>query len=179
VFLLFWLLATLAMGVAATTPASSNASEQEQADWLSALAFSGSDEPVFLKADRLEFQYDNRLLVYQGNVEIRQGQTIVRAAEVRVHLSQGDRMEIQQVHASGNVRISQGERWATAREALFDQTKRTAILRGEAVLHDGRNEVKGDTVTVYLDQKRSVVEGGNGRVQAVFYPSTGSVPPTP
>ncbi|GIW43063.1 MAG: hypothetical protein KatS3mg077_0345 [Candidatus Binatia bacterium] len=167
------------MGVGAASSTSSDASGAGQADWLGALVFSGSDEPVLIKADRLEFQYDNLLLVYKGNVEISQGQTIVRATEVRVYLSHGDRTEIQQVHASGHVRISQGERWATAREALFDQTKRTAILRGEAVLHDGRNEVKGETVTVYLDQKRSVVEGGNGRVQAVFYPSAGSVPPTP
>lgn len=160
-------------------PDAPEATVKGQADWLSTLAFSGSNEPVSVKADRLEFHYDDRLLVYQGNVEIRQGNTTIHAAEVKVQLSHGNRMEVQEVRALGHVRLSQGERWATAREAIFDQTSRTAILRGEAVLHDGRNEVKGDKVTVYLDEKRSVVEGGSGRVQAVFYPAAGPTPPTP
>ncbi len=142
------------------------------AEWLSTLSFSSTGEPVFLKANRLEFQYESRLLIYQGNVEVRQGEFTLGADEVRVVLSPGDQMEIQEVRAQGNVRLTQGTRWATAKEATFDQSKRVAILRGTAVLHDGRNEVRGETVTVYLDERRSVIDGGKGRVQAVLYPGT-------
>jgi lipopolysaccharide export system protein LptA len=38
------------------------------------------------------------------------------------------------------------------------------------VLHDGPNEVVGDRVVVYLDEDRSVVEGGRKRVKAVLFP---------
>ncbi|GBD26546.1 Lipopolysaccharide export system protein LptA [bacterium HR30] len=144
-----------------------------QSDWLGALSFSNTKEPVFLKADKLEFRYETRVLIYQGSVEVNQGDITLAADEVRVFLSPADRMEIQEVRANGNVRLTQGARWATAKEATFDHAKRVAILRGAAVLHDGLNEVRGETVTVYLDERRSVVDGGEGRVQAVFYPGTG------
>jgi len=34
------------------------------------------------------------------------------------------------------------------------------------VLHEGSNEVVGDRVVVYLDENRSIVEGGRKRVKA-------------
>ena len=45
------------------------------------------------------------------------------------------------------------------------------MLSQNAVVHDGPNEVSGDRIVVYLDEERSVVEGGGGRVKAVLFPS--------
>ena len=79
--------------------------------------------------------------------------------------------------ADGEVKMSQGERWATGGHVVFDQTQRTVVLSQNAVVHDGSNQVSGERIVVYLDQQRSVVEGGSGRVQAVLIPSKGE--PTP
>ncbi len=146
------------------------------ANWLSSFTLSQSAEPVFLKANRLEFDYKNRVLVYRGNVEVRQADARLFAEEVHVALSGGEQFEIREIRARGNVRLEQGERWAQAREAVFDQFKRVATLNGDAVLHDGRNEVQGERVILYLDEQRSIVEGGKGRVQAVFYPGKLATP---
>lgn len=161
------------------SPTAGGATVAAPSDWLSSLSFSNSDEPVFVKADRLEFQYESRVLIYQGSVEVRQGETTLVADQVRVFLSPGDRVTVREVRANGNVRVSQGTRWATAKEATFDQARRLAVLQGGAVLHDGRNEVRGDTVTVYLDERRSVIDGGKGRVQAVLYPGAMETPSLP
>ena len=72
--------------------------------------------------------------------------------------------------AIGNVRIDQGTRWAVGGRAIFDQEQRTLVLTENPVLHDGPNEVVGERVVVYLDENRSVVEGGQKRVKAVFHP---------
>ena len=72
--------------------------------------------------------------------------------------------------ASGSVRIDQGTRWAVGGKATFDQSNRTLVLTESPVLHDGPNEVAGDRVVVYLDEDRSVVEGGRKRVKAVLFP---------
>jgi lipopolysaccharide export system protein LptA len=80
----------------------------------------------------------------------------------------------QRVHdvvAVGGVRIDQGTRWATGGKAVFDQTQRTLVLTENPILHEGPNEVAGDRVVVYLDENRSVVEGGRKRVKAVLYPN--------
>ena len=48
------------------------------------------------------------------------------------------------------------------------------MLTENPVLHDGQNEVAGDRVVVFLDEDRSVVEGGQQRVKAVLYPDSSS-----
>jgi lipopolysaccharide export system protein LptA len=90
---------------------------------------------------------------------------------------QGQRL--QEVVAVGNVRIDNGTRWATGGRAVFEQGDRTLVLTETPVLHDGSNEVAGDRVIVYLDENRSIVEGGRKRVKAVLYPNqNGDIEPT-
>jgi len=53
---------------------------------------------------------------------------------------------------------------------VFDQASRTVTLSDDAVLRQGANEVAGERVRVYLDEERSVVEGGKLPVRARLYP---------
>src|SRR5437667_8344048 len=78
---------------------------------------------------------------------------------------------LQEVIAVGNVRIDNGTRWATGGRAVFEQATRMLVLTENPVLHDGANEVSGDRVTLYLDENRSVVEGGRRRVKATVFPN--------
>lgn len=88
--------------------------------------------------------------------------------------SAADKVSLQTVTATGNVRIDQGARWATGGMAVFDQTKRTFVLSQKPVLHEAQNEVSGERIVVYLDENRSIVEGGpSKRVQAILYPDKG------
>ena len=66
--------------------------------------------------------------------------------------------------------LKDGARWATGGRAVFDQANRTLVLSENPMLHDGANEVGGDRVIVYLDEDRSVVEGGRKRVKAILHP---------
>jgi lipopolysaccharide export system protein LptA len=83
-----------------------------------------------------------------------------------------DTGRVQNIVAVGNVRIDQGTRWAVGGHAVFDQGQRTLVLTENPVLHDGPNVVAGDRVVVYLDENRSIVEGGRKRVKAVLYPNS-------
>jgi lipopolysaccharide export system protein LptA len=83
-----------------------------------------------------------------------------------------DTGRVQNIVAVGNVRIDQGTRWAVGGHAVFDQGQRTLVLTENPVLHDGPNVVAGDRVIVYLDENRSIVEGGRKRVKAVLYPNS-------
>ena len=77
---------------------------------------------------------------------------------------------MREIVAEGSVRIDQGPRWAVGGRAVFDQIHRTLVLTQDPVLHDGQNQVAGDRVIVFLDEDRSVVEGGQQRVKAVLVP---------
>ena len=67
--------------------------------------------------------------------------------------------QLKEIVAEGNVDITSGDRHATAKKAVFTQATRTVVLSGNAVLQEGENRVTGEKVTVFLDEKRTVVEG--------------------
>lgn len=69
------------------------------------------------------------------------------------------RQRIKDAVAEGNVEITSTNGNATCKKAIFNEIKRTVVLSGNAVLRDGDNVVKGETVTVYLDENRVTVEG--------------------
>jgi lipopolysaccharide export system protein LptA len=73
---------------------------------------------------------------------------------------EGRAAKAKEVVAEGNVKIDSGDRHATGGRAVFDDAKRTVTLSEEARLSDGPNQVAGDRVVVYIDEQRSVVQGG-------------------
>lgn len=137
---------------------------------LGALSFGSSREPITINSDALEFDYRSRVLTYKGGVVATQGDMKLESKTLTVALDEHAGNKLKEVVALGDVRLSKGSRSATAGRAVFDQVQRTVVLSDNAVLHEGPNQVSGERVVVYLDQERSVVEGGNGRVKAVLFP---------
>jgi len=145
-------------------------------------SFGSKKEPIVVTSDTLEYDYKTNVVVYRGDVIAVQADTKVRSDTLTVTLAaqkdsdppdtakKGDQ-RLQEVIAVGNVRIDNGTRWATGGRAVFEQTTRTLVLTENPVLHDGANEVSGDRVTLYLDENRSVVDGGRRRVKATVFPN--------
>jgi lipopolysaccharide export system protein LptA len=151
-----------------------------------------SKEPITVTSDTLEYDYRGNVVRYRGRVEVVQGDVKVVSDLLTILLERNKRGEkaetadatqgapaertgpdtsrVREIVAEGNVRVDQGTRWAVGGRAVFDQTQRTLVLTENPVLHDGQNQVAGDRVVVYLDEDRSVVEGGQQRVKAVLYP---------
>ena len=150
---------------------------------LGAMSLGSGREPISITANTLEFDYRKRVLTYKGNVSATQGDMKLESNTLTVSLDEQAEDRVKEVVADGDVHLWKGTRWATAGRAVFDQTRRTAVLSQDAVLHDGPNQVSGERVVVFLDEERSVVEGGNGRVKAVLFPPQEGTPavgvPTP
>jgi lipopolysaccharide export system protein LptA len=143
---------------------------------LNALSFSSKREPISVSSDGLEFDYRTRVILYKGSVEVTQGDIKMHSETLRVILDEHAENRVKEVVAEGNVRVSKGTRWATGGRAEFDEAKHTVVLSNDAVVHDGSNEVSGSRIVVYLNENRSVVEGGNGRVRAVLFPPKSGTP---
>ena len=160
---------------------------------LDAGGFSNRKEPIHITSDNLEYDYKANVVVYRGDVLAIQGDMKVRSDTLTVTLvstrdgngtpgtppstsdpvppgASNGGQKVQEIIAVGNVRIDDGSRWATGGRAVFEQSSRTLVLTETPVLHDGPNEVAGDRVIVFLDENRSVVEGGRKRVKAVVFP---------
>jgi lipopolysaccharide export system protein LptA len=156
-------------------------------------ALGNRKEPIVVTSDTLEYDYKSNVVVYRGGVQATQGDVKLRSDTLTVTLGsegrgaeavngvadrRGGRRGPQEIVAAGNVRIDDGTRWATGGRAVFDQAQRTLVLTEGPMLHDGSNEVAGDRVIVYLDEDRSVVEGGRKRVKAVLYPDDDGAAPS-
>src|SRR2546429_4586824 len=173
-------LVTLALGSAAGAEPARE--PQKGGALFDAGSFGNKKEPIIITSDTLEYDYKTNVVVYRGDVIAVQGESKVRSDTLSVTLAaqknadppdgaEQRRQRLQEVVAVGNVRIDNGTRWATGGRAAFEQGTRTLVLTESPVLHDGANEVSGDRVTVYLDENRSVVEGGRRRVKATVFPS--------
>lgn len=184
--LLLALTATAGLGRGADAPA-----DAPKSKFLDATELGRSKEPIVVTSDRLEYDYRGNVVVYQGAVQATQGTLKITSDTLTVTFAEGKEKEqkngqaapsqgglalgagsarLREIVAAGRVRIEDGTRWATGGRAVFDQSNRTLVLSETPVLHDGANEVAGDRVIVYLDEDRSVVEGGRKRVKAVLYP---------
>lgn len=181
------LLLALALAAAAIPAGAESARERSDGGGFAASEFGKRKEPITINSDALEYDYKGNVVVYRGDVQATQGPVKLRSDVLTVTFEQsgqkpaaektadvmasGGTRRLRQIVATGKVRIDHGTRWATGGRATFDQGARTIVLTEEPVLHDGANEVVGDRVVVYLDEDRSVVEGGRKRVKAVLYPN--------
>lgn len=127
--------------------------------------------PIEITADRLSADNARNSVTFEGAVHARQGDVQLHADRIFAEYSRGAGA-IEKIVAEGNVRVTQAGRSATAAKAVFFNLEQRIVLTGSTVLTQGENTLKGETVTIYLKENRSVVSGGEGggRVTGVIYP---------
>ncbi len=115
-----------------------------------------------LTCDRLTILYDEK----QGSGN---GASSLKKASKELQTASG----IKSIMASGNVRIVQNDRMATAGKAFFDNLKRTITLsEGPPRLWQGPDALTAQNIIIYLDENRSELVGGDDTlITAVINPS--------
>ena len=74
--------------------------------------------------------------------------------------------------------VQRGEERANGEHASYDPNRRIITLTGKASLGSGTNRIGGESVVVYLAERRAEVKGGGqaagegGRVRAVIDPKS-------
>ena len=100
-------------------------------------------------------------LTFVGNAEARQGDVTIYADRLTVYYLEEEK-EVDRVVAKGNVRIVQLNRVATGEKAIFHRLEGRMVLSGQPRVTEGDNYVEGHTITLFLNEKKSVVTGGQG-----------------
>jgi lipopolysaccharide export system protein LptA len=165
---------------------------------MDSLSFTSRKEPIHIRSRDLEFRYNERRITYRGDVVATQGETTLKSDTLTVTyeeptaekdpaqprpentaLEKGAaqskrqntsvQQQLKEIVAEGNVDITSGDRHATAKKAVFTQATRTVVLSGNAILQEGENRVNGEKVTVYLDEKRTIVDGGGKKSQVEMW----------
>ncbi|OEU73712.1 MAG: lipopolysaccharide transport periplasmic protein LptA [Desulfuromonadales bacterium C00003068] len=130
----------------------------------------GGSDVIQISSRRLEADHAAGTVRFIGEVVAIQGETTIRAEELILYqANEGQRIE--RIEAFRQVRIEQGERFATGQKAVFDRTRGQVVLTGAPKVRQGEDFIEGDEIVFFLDSERSIVRSkGSERVKAVFHP---------
>lgn len=127
-----------------------------------------SKKPVTVTSDTMEADSNNNRVVFRGNVAAVEDFTL---CSDELSILYDSNRDVSEIEASGNVRIFQDEKKSTAGRAVYDRKARLIVLTGDPQVTQCSDIIKGDRITVYLDDNNAVVESGGGkRVKAVIMP---------
>jgi len=196
IFFILFILSTLLTGLSLVGPPSLGAQQASQANanagqgLMDSLSFADRDDPIDIRSHSLEFSFEDKRVRYRDKVVAVQGDvkltcnllTVVYEDYIQqaghkstqktalqsrsASTSATSNQRLKEIIAEGNVKVTAKNGYATGKKLVFNDSTRTVVLSGDAVLHEGSNLVSGDRVIVYLDEKRSVVEG-RARMQLI------------
>ena len=121
--------------------------------------FTASRAPIYIDSDTLEA--NQKEVIYKGNVVARQ-EDITLYANTLTIIYDSETKKLKEIIATGNVKVVQLDRRATGQKVTFDQDKNKVVLDGDAVIREGANVIRGERITFYVEEERSVVESGKG-----------------
>lgn len=126
-----------------------------------AFGFTTSRAPIDILSDTVEADQKKNTVTFKGNVIAKQEDTTLYANTLIVTYDQNNK-RLKEIIAIGNVKVVQLDRRATGQRATFDPDKNRVVLDGEAVIREGANVIRGERIIFFIDEEKSIVEGGKG-----------------
>lgn len=115
-----------------------------------------SKEPIQIESDRLDIDDDASSATFNGNVNVVQGDTLLKSGKMVVYYAGGGSVsagatDIEKIEVSGSVVLQSGNQTATADSGLFNMVAQTLVLTGKkVVLSQGDNILVGCKLTVKM-----------------------------
>ncbi|HID97868.1 MAG TPA: lipopolysaccharide transport periplasmic protein LptA [Thermodesulfobacteriaceae bacterium] len=138
-------------------------------------------ESIRIKSNRLEAESRSGKVIFSGDVVATKGDLVIYSDrlevfyEKKISADQGDLQsgrKIREIIATGHVKINQGKRTGTGEKAVYNKPAEKITLIGSAQVWEGSNRIRGDRISFFINEDRTVVEGSaNSKVEAVIYPS--------
>ena len=149
-----------------------------------------TDQPVTIEADSLEIHDKDRYAVFIGNVVVKQGDSIMRSRELKVHYEGSMRgnqkdggqkdqksadaaksrtaqtvkndpaQRIRMIEATGGVIVTNKDQKATGDKGVFDMRTNLATISGNVVISQGPNVMRAEKLVVDMKTGFSRMEAG-------------------
>jgi lipopolysaccharide export system protein LptA len=113
--------------------------------------------PMHVRAETTSFDSSARSVLFSGHVHVEIPACRLSSDTFRVNYGD-DFHDVKTARADGSVRIDQGARWFTGRDALLDTPSRTIVLTGSPTVHEFGRETNARKITIHLDTDRNVIE---------------------
>jgi lipopolysaccharide export system protein LptA len=138
---------------------------------------SGGKLPINIESDLMESMDKSGIVVFTGHVKATRGDLTIYSDKLEVFYEkrkQGGETKktVKKIVATGHVRIIQGERVGTGKQAIYDKPAEKITITGRAQVSEGLNRVSGERIIFFINEDRSVVKGSSEtKVRAVVYPN--------
>jgi len=129
-----------------------------------------SAKPIQIEADHMTSTEKTNSVVFDGDVDAKQGEIRIRADKMTVFYSKKGEtkkkeagkpsQQVEKLVCVGNVEVTKGEWLGTGKKMIYLARERQVILLNNAKAWQGQNMVAGSKIIYYLDQGRSEVIGG-------------------
>ncbi len=130
---------------------------------------------VDIEADNMEIQDDKNTAIFTGNVKAVRGNSTLYADRLVVHYRKvkkpggGEKTEVTDFVATGNVRIMDAQQTITGQEARMDVQKDLLWVTGNVTVKTKTATVRGQKLFANLKTGVSRMEAGRkGRVRGIF-----------
>ena len=142
---------------------------------------SGEGGPIRVNAGSSEVIERQRQVVLIDEVDIMQGDARLRANRVTISYAGGGDTEatgmggfgdIRSLEAEGEVFYVTPELKATGDRGIYDAQADTITLTGDVVLVRGEDVATGSRLVMRLEEGRTTLDGGEGRVQFNISPNS-------
>ena len=153
--------------------------------------------PVKVNANDMVYDMDKHTVTFTGSVVVTRGEFVMKAAEMQLFIqksqttkehtapailpltgaalpsqtqvSMGEKNNIERIEAYDGVTFNYGPQSGASESAVYNAQKGLLTMRGNPVVREGENLIKGDTIIYYTEERRSKVIGsGKKRVEAIF-----------
>jgi lipopolysaccharide export system protein LptA len=140
-----------------------------------------SDAPLKIASDRMEANQNDKTVIFEGHVVVKQDDLTITGKRLKVYAAEGEKGaaadsamvdKIDRIEVEGDVTISQKDKVATAERAVYYHQEQKIVLSGQPSVAQGQDRIQGRLITLLLAQGKSIVEGGaETPVQAVLHPA--------
>lgn len=128
------------------------------------------EQPVQIRADRMELRRQDNLILYTGNVSVIQPQYRLDSDLLEVRWDPDSR-KIRYLVAKGKVRMEAEDAKASCGVAVLDVEAQSVEMYDSPKMRQGGEHVEGERIVYLLNEKRSTVLGGRGgRVRTLVIP---------
>jgi len=125
--------------------------------------------PIDIKSNSLEMNNKLKIVTFKGDVNAKKDSFVINCDNMIVYYKSApgepekddeSKTSIDKIVATGHVTINRAKGGtATAEKAIYYQENEKMVLMGNPTVKQGSDLVKGDRITIFLNEDRSIVEG--------------------
>ncbi len=116
-------------------------------------------EPLVITSNTMEADKFGDTVTFAGNVVLKKSGMTLTSDSMTVFYDVKTKV-IREIDAYGNVVVRKEGRTAFSNKAFYYSREEKIVLTGDARIVENENQLDGETITLFLHDERSVVEGG-------------------